>query len=114
MPTATNRVLDPNAEQDPTEERRPDPVDLVQRIERRFVEFTALHQRMDDDFDTRWSLAKYVPDEAREGVSEDDAYTTNAPYVLAEEVISYITGSKLSLRVPNRRQDEQFLTSLTW
>ena len=107
MPTATNRVLDPNAEQDPTEERRPDPVDLVQRIERRFVEFTALHQRMDDDFDTRWSLAKYVPDEAREGVSEDDAYTTNAPYVLAEEVISYITGSKLSLRVPNRRQDEQ-------
>ncbi len=54
---------------------------------------------MDEDFDL-WTLKRWQPD-AEESFSPDDAYTTNAPRVLAQKIIAFISGTELIIRSPN-------------
>ena len=50
---------------------------------------TNLFDRMDDDYDL-YTLKQWQPDE-EEPIAIEDAYTTNAPKVLADKIISFIS-----------------------
>ena len=67
--------------------------------------YEPLFARMDRDFAKYWLLEKYVPD-ITEGVSKNDAYTTNRPRVLAETVHNAIAMSEVVIRVDNDETKE--------
>ncbi len=55
-----------------------------------------VHARMDAD-EALYNLEEFVPD-FEESIAPEDAYTTNAPRVLAEKTIAFIAGSETIVR----------------
>lgn len=72
---------------------------LTTRIEKAFQDSQLVFDRMDEDYDL-WTLKKWQP-AAEDSISPEDAYTTNAPRVLAQKIIAFIAGTELIIRVPN-------------
>ena len=78
--------------------------EVIQMVEKRFMDFEPLYTRMDRDYQA-FRLDRYKPEKGG-AVSDQDAFTANTPYTLAKQVISYVTSSKLLINVPNRRANE--------
>ncbi len=64
-----------------------------------------LYARMDEDFKL-YKLIEWLADE-EEPISPEDAYTTNAPRVLAKKIIAFISNTELVIRIPNDEADNQ-------
>ena len=79
--------------------------DITGRIQQKFRDLAAVHQRMDADY-SLYTLDEWRPD-VTESLSLEDVYTTNEPRVLAEKVISFITATELVVRVPNDDAQER-------
>ena len=64
--------------------------EVCSKIEERFRDNQELFDRMDEDLDL-YTLKKWAPEETEESsISPEDAYTTNAPRVLARKVMAFI------------------------
>lgn len=72
---------------------------IFARVEDAFKDEHLIFDRMDDDYDL-YTLKGWQPDE-EDSISPEDAYTTNAPRVLAEKIISFISQTNATIRVPN-------------
>ena len=72
---------------------------IFDQIEREFEENHAVMDRMEDDYDL-YTLKRWSPD-IEDSISPEDAYTTNAPRVMAEKIISFINSTEVVIRVPN-------------
>ena len=92
-------------EQSVTPENPVDPDAIIRMADQRFMDFEPLYTRMDTDY-RAFRLDAFKPAKG-EAIEDKDAYTSNAPYTLAKQVISYVTSSELIIQVPNRRADEQ-------
>lgn len=84
--------------------KEPDAVFIRGAIERKFNSMTRLTSRMKGDYE-RFTLARYQP-EPTDSISEEDIYTTNAPRVLAQKIISFIAATERIVRVPNDNAQE--------
>lgn len=60
-------------------------------IQRKMVGMGQVHARMDAD-EALYNLEDFVPD-FEESIAPEDAYTTNAPRVLAEKTVAFELGS---------------------
>ena len=72
---------------------------IFDQIEREFEDNRAVMDRMEEDYDL-YTLRQWNPD-IEDSVSPEDAFTTNAPRVMAEKIISFINGTNIVIRVPN-------------
>src|SRR3989338_8802680 len=72
---------------------------VMDRVASRFRDEQPVFTRMDDDWDL-WVLEKWQP-ESDDSISAEDAYTTNAPRVLAQKIIAFISATELIVRVPH-------------
>ena len=72
---------------------------IFDQIEREFEDNRAVMDRMEEDYDL-YTLRQWNPD-IEDSVSPEDAFTTNAPRVMAEKIISIINGTNIVIRVPN-------------
>ena len=77
---------------------------VIDRVQSRFRDEQAVFSRMDDDWDL-WVLEEWQP-ENEDSISPEDAYTTNAPRVLAQKIIAFISATELIVRVPNDDADK--------
>ena len=78
---------------------------IIQKVLSYESSYQPLFSRMDIDFAKYWLLQEFTP-KAEEGVSQDDAYTTNRPRVLAETVHNAIAMSEVVIRVDNDESKE--------
>ena len=78
---------------------------IIQKVLSYESSYQPLFSRMDIDFAKYWLLEEFTP-KAEEGVSQDDAYTTNRPRVLAETVHNAIAMSEVIIRVDNDESKE--------
>lgn len=78
---------------------------VLHRIEQAFTDEQLVFSRMDGDYD-RWTLKKWQPED-EDSISPDDAYTTNAPRVLAQKIIAFIAATELIIRIPNDDATEE-------
>lgn len=74
-------------------------------IENKMRGMTRVHDRMDKDYDF-YTLKEFQPD-LEESIAPEDAYTTNAPRVLAEKVISFIAATETIVRTNSDQAQEQ-------
>lgn len=72
----------------------------IKKIRRYFRNDQPLFDRMQRDYDQYWALDGWIPDE-EENILPEDAYTTNAPRVLAQKIIAFIAETEMIVRVPN-------------
>lgn len=73
-------------------------------IETKMRGMSRVHDRMDDDY-SLYTLDKFKPD-LNESIAPEDAYTTNAPRVLAEKVISFIAATETIIRTNSDHAQE--------
>lgn len=73
-------------------------------IETKFRRMARVHDRMDKDWDL-YNLKEFQPD-AEESISEEDYYTTNAPRVMAEKIISFISLTEPIIRANSDEAQE--------
>ena len=66
---------------------------------------TNLFDRMDDDLDL-YDLVQWQPEDD-EPIDIEDAYTTNAPKVLADKIISFISQTNLVFRIDSDKAGNQ-------
>ena len=72
---------------------------VMDRVASRFRDEQPVFTRIDDDWNL-WVLERWSPD-SEDSISPEDAYTTNAPRVLAQKIIAFISATELIVRVPN-------------
>jgi len=72
---------------------------VADRVASRFRDEQPVFDRFDRDWDL-WVLERWNPD-SEDSISPEDAYTTNAPRVLAQKIIAFISATELIVRVPN-------------
>ena len=87
-----------------TTDRRGRAGSIAEKIQQKFRDEEQLFERMAADFDL-WTLEPFEPDQ-EDSISPDDSYTSNAPRVLAEKIIAFITATELVIRVPNDEAQE--------
>lgn len=78
---------------------------IQERVSKRFRDEQEIFDRMDGDHDL-FTLKPWSPG-AESHLSAEDAFTTNEPRVLAQKVISFITGTELIVRISNDDAKEQ-------
>lgn len=74
-------------------------------IQNGFRNNTNLFDRMDRDYEL-YRLSQWQPDE-EEPIAAEDAYTTNAPKVLADKIISFISQTEMVVRVDSELAGNQ-------
>ena len=87
-----------------TTDRRGRAGSIAEKIQQKFRDEEQLFERMAADFDL-WTLEPFEPDQ-EDSIAPDDSYTSNAPRVLAEKIIAFITATELVVRVPNDEAQE--------
>ena len=83
----------------------PDARVVTGAIETKWRGLSLVHDRMDIDKDL-YELKQFVPD-TEDSVAPEDAYTTNAPRVLAEKIISFIAATETVVRTVSDQAQEQ-------